>query len=231
MAAFVEALVGEEFEPGGGLHLHAVGDLALEIGGVGAQRLEYRLFVLAEQRLLEHRRVPEVGRHAHLGDRDHVAGQRVVMHVAALEDLAQDMAHLFAAAQRADGFGFGGVVLTIHKTIDPASRAKGVSRKSSAGKLPAKPPSMPATSQRGQGLIRRRGLSGEDPGEGGPFGRLHRLFGIYSVRSRSSTSKVSRKSPGLMSTKFCVKVTPHSRPARTSATSSLKRRSDAISPW
>ena len=53
----------------------------------------------------------------------------------------------------------------------------------------------------------------------------------YSVRSRSSTSNVSRKSPGLMSTKFDVKVTPHSRPARTSATSSLKRRSEAISPW
>ena len=31
-----------------------------------------------------------------------------------------------------------------------------------------------------------------------------------------------------MSTKFCVNVTPHSRPARTSATSSLKRRSEAI---
>src|SRR3546814_15708790 len=62
MAALVETLVGEEFEARGVFHLHAGGDLALEIGGVGAQRLEHRLLVLAEQRLHEHRRVAQLGR-------------------------------------------------------------------------------------------------------------------------------------------------------------------------
>jgi hypothetical protein len=51
----------------------------------------------------------------------------------------------------------------------------------------------------------------------------------YSVRSRSSTSKVSSMSPFLMSV-VASSVTPHSRPARTSATSSLKRRRLEIEP-
>ena len=62
---------------------HPAGDFALEEGGVGAQRLQHHFLVLAEQRLHEHRRVAQVGRHAHFGDADEMALQRVVMHVAA----------------------------------------------------------------------------------------------------------------------------------------------------
>ena len=49
----------------------------------------------------------------------------------------------------------------------------------------------------------------------------------YSVRARSSTSNTSRLSPGLMSL-VSASSTPHSRPGATSATSSLKRRSELI---
>src|SRR6185312_14945914 len=48
-----------------------------------------------------------------------------------------------------------------------------------------------------------------------------------SVRARSSTSNTSRLSPALMSL-VSASITPHSSPARTSATSSLKRLSELI---
>src|SRR3546814_2666557 len=48
------------------------------------------------------RRVPEVGRHAHFGDAHRVRREHVVMHVAAREDFAEQMAHLFADAQHPD---------------------------------------------------------------------------------------------------------------------------------
>ena len=48
MAAFVEAFVREELQLGGVFHMHARGDFALELGGVGAQCLEHRFFVAAE---------------------------------------------------------------------------------------------------------------------------------------------------------------------------------------
>ena len=75
---------------------------------MGAQRLQHRFLVLAEQRLHEHRRVAQVGRHAHFGDADEVAGERLVMDVAALQDFAQHMAHLLADAEQADRAAFGG---------------------------------------------------------------------------------------------------------------------------
>ena len=49
----------------------------------------------------------------------------------------------------------------------------------------------------------------------------------HSTRSRSSTSNTSRLSPGLMSL-VSASTTPHSRPVRTSSTSSLNRRSEAM---
>src|SRR5436190_439114 len=49
----------------------------------------------------------------------------------------------------------------------------------------------------------------------------------YSVRARSSVSNTSRLSPGLTSL-VSARSTPHSMPARTSATSSLKRRSEEM---
>ena len=108
MAAFVEALVGDELELRRIFHPHPAGDFALEKGGVLAQRLQHRFLILAEQRLHEHRRVAEVGGHADFGDADEVRLQRVVMHVAALEQFAQHMAHLLADAEQADRTAFGG---------------------------------------------------------------------------------------------------------------------------
>ena len=107
MAALVEAFVHQEFQLGGVFVLDAVRDLALEVGGVGAQRLQHRVLVLAEQRLHEHRRVAQVGGHAHFGNRHHVLGERLIVHVAAREDFVQDVAHLFADTQRADRFFLG----------------------------------------------------------------------------------------------------------------------------
>ncbi len=51
----------------------------------------------------------QVGRHADFGDADEMALQRVVMHVAARQDVAQDMAHLLADAEQADRAAFGGL--------------------------------------------------------------------------------------------------------------------------
>ena len=143
MAALVEAFVRQELQLGGVFHLHAGGDLALQIGGVGAQRLQHGLLVLAEQGFHEDGGVAQVGGHADLGHADHVLGERVVMHVAALEHFRQHMAHLFADAQGADRFFLG---IFVHGFCP----------------LPAPP--------RAEG----------------------QASGCYSVRSRSSTSKVSR---------------------------------------
>ena len=121
MAALVEALVGEELELGGIFGAHALRDLALEEGGVGAQRLQHRLLVLAEQRLHEHRRVAKVGRHAHFGDADQVAGQRIVMDVAALEQFAQHVAHLLADAEQADASGPRRFRLGAHRLQRPGA--------------------------------------------------------------------------------------------------------------
>src|SRR5436190_2928974 len=49
----------------------------------------------------------EVGGHADFGHRDEVAGKRVVMHVATLEDFAQHMPYLLADAEQADRSAFG----------------------------------------------------------------------------------------------------------------------------
>src|SRR5690349_6490516 len=99
VAAFVEALVGDELQLGGIFGADSVGDLALEEGGVLSKRLQYFLLVLAEQRLHEDRRMAKVGRHAHLGDADEVRLQGVVMDVAALEQFAQHVTHLLADAE------------------------------------------------------------------------------------------------------------------------------------
>ena len=61
MAAFVEAVVGDELELGGVFHSDSMRDFALEECGVLAQRLEHRLFVLPEQRLHEHGGVTQIG--------------------------------------------------------------------------------------------------------------------------------------------------------------------------
>src|SRR5436190_13744920 len=61
----VEALVGEEPEPGGELEAEALGDLALEVSGVLAQGLEHVGLVAAEQRLGVDPRLAQVRRHAH----------------------------------------------------------------------------------------------------------------------------------------------------------------------
>ena len=53
MATFVEALIRQELQFGRIFIVHAPRDFALQIGRVGAQRLDYRLLVLAEQRLHE----------------------------------------------------------------------------------------------------------------------------------------------------------------------------------
>src|SRR6185369_3306342 len=105
--AFVETLVGDELKLRGIFHADAVGDLALKEGGVLAKRLQHCFLVLAEERLHEHGCVAEVGGHAHLCDADQVSLQHFVMHVAALKQLAQDMAHLFADAEEADRTAFG----------------------------------------------------------------------------------------------------------------------------
>ena len=68
--------------------------------------------VLAEQGLHENGGVAQVGRHAHLGDADQVRLQHVVMDVAALEQLAQHVAHLLADAKQADRAAFGSFLAT-----------------------------------------------------------------------------------------------------------------------
>ena len=82
--------------------------LGLEEGGVGPERFEHRVLVGAEQRLHEHQCVAEVGRHAHFGDADEMAGERFVMDVAAHQHFGQRMAHLLADAEQADRAAFGG---------------------------------------------------------------------------------------------------------------------------
>ncbi|GAA4748300.1 hypothetical protein GCM10023264_12920 [Sphingomonas daechungensis] len=77
-------------------------DLALEKRRVLPESLEHGLFVLAKQWLHEHRRVAEVGRHTHFRDADEVRLEHVVMHVATLEKLAQDVTHLLPDAEQAD---------------------------------------------------------------------------------------------------------------------------------
>src|SRR3954463_12514420 len=49
----------------------------------------------------------EVGGHAHFGDADQVRLQRFVMHVAALQQFAEHMAHLLPDAEQADRAAFG----------------------------------------------------------------------------------------------------------------------------
>src|SRR3546814_14406393 len=82
--------------------------LPLEKGGVGAQLLQHGGLILAEQRFDEDGRVAQVGGHADFGDADHMAGEDIVMHVTALEDVGQDMAHLFAHAEEPAGGAFIG---------------------------------------------------------------------------------------------------------------------------
>src|SRR5947209_4874512 len=110
-----------------------------------------------------------------------MAGEHVVMHLAAHQYVGQGMAHLLADAEQADGLAFGGFV--------PAHDSD-------------RPPTL-------------------------PFPASGRGDRTHKVRARSSTSKTSRWSPGLMSL-VSASNTPHSRPARTSATSSLNRRSEEM---
>jgi len=107
VAALVEDLVDAELQLRGILHAHAARDLALQESGVLPQRLQHDLFILAEQRLHERGRVAEVRRHAHLGHADEVRLERVIVHVAALQQLAQDVPHLLADAEQADTAAFG----------------------------------------------------------------------------------------------------------------------------
>src|SRR3954470_21869619 len=52
----------------------------------------------------------QVGGHAHFGDADQMALQRVVTDVAALQDFAQHVAHLLADAEQADRTSFWGFI-------------------------------------------------------------------------------------------------------------------------
>ena len=95
---------------------HPPRDFLLEEGGVGAQRFQHDILVLAEQRLHEHRGVAQVGRHADFGDADEVAGERLVMDIAAHQDRRQRMAHLLADAEQADRAALGGFDLAHRPT-------------------------------------------------------------------------------------------------------------------
>ena len=107
MPPFIEAFVGEELELGRIFGADALGDFTLEEGGVSTECLQHRLLVLAEQRLHEHGCVAKVGRHAHLRDAEKMRLQRLVMHVAALEQFAQHVPHLFADTEKAHRASFG----------------------------------------------------------------------------------------------------------------------------
>src|SRR5688572_20564548 len=114
MAALVEALIGEEFQVGGIFGVHPLGHLAAQIAHVLAQGLQHVLLVGAKQGLHEHGGVAKIGRHPHLGDRDTVAGERLVMDVAAHQYLGQGMTDLLADAQQADRAAFGGFIVAHH---------------------------------------------------------------------------------------------------------------------
>src|SRR5204863_4106645 len=75
---------------------------ALEEGGVGPQRLQHHLFVAAQQRFDEHGGVAQVRRHADLGHRHEMRGERIVVDVAALQYFREHMAHLLADPEGAD---------------------------------------------------------------------------------------------------------------------------------
>src|SRR5688500_3960519 len=66
----VEAFIGQKLELRRELETEALSDLALEVGGVLAQGLEHLLLVAAEQWLGVDPGLAQVGRHAHLSDRD-----------------------------------------------------------------------------------------------------------------------------------------------------------------
>jgi hypothetical protein len=119
--AFVEALVGNELQLGCIFHSHAMSDFTLEEGGILPERLQNGFLVLTEQRLYEHGRVAKVRRHPHFSDADKVRLEHVVMHVAALEQFAKDMANLLADAKQAHGTPFCGF-LSAHQPISLPSR-------------------------------------------------------------------------------------------------------------
>ena len=114
---------------------HAARDFLLEEGGVGAQRLEHRFLIGAEQRLHEHRGEAQVGRHAHFGDADEVAGERLVMDVAAHQDVGQGMAHLLADAKQADRAAFGGFDFAHHAPLPSARAGAGVNPRRRSGRF------------------------------------------------------------------------------------------------
>ena len=128
------------------------------------------------------------------------------------------MPNLLADLEKPDAAGFWGALLSGHGRCQNA-RVNGTAN-TETGMQPTVPPSTPRQKPRNRDRLR--------VGSAPSLILRRRLFGkTYRVLSRISTSKVSRMSPDLMSLVSCS-TTPHSRPARTSATSSLKRRSEAI---
>src|SRR3546814_3325889 len=78
MRAFVEAFIRQELELRRVFHLHPMRHFALEIGGVGPQRLQHRFLVLAEQRLHEDGGVAPVRRHADRSEEERRVGKEWV---------------------------------------------------------------------------------------------------------------------------------------------------------
>ena len=97
-AALVETFVRHKFKLGRIFVVHPPRDLVLEISGVGAQRLDDGLLIFAEQRLHEHRRVAQVGRHPHFGDAHDMAAEHLVMNIPARKNIGQRMTHRLADA-------------------------------------------------------------------------------------------------------------------------------------
>jgi hypothetical protein len=83
-----------------------VSDFALEKGGILSERLQHLFLVLPEQGLHEYGRVAKVRRHADFGHANEMRLKHVVVHVAALEQFAEHVAHLLANAKQANRAAF-----------------------------------------------------------------------------------------------------------------------------
>ena len=91
---------------GANFRLTALRDLRADVALVAGERLEHRLGVAAAERDHVDGRELQIGRQAHLGDRDHVRGQHVVVDVAARQHLGELVADQLADAQLALRRGF-----------------------------------------------------------------------------------------------------------------------------